>query len=185
MSVSGVQSAQIVYGNGSTQKSNPVIDATTSRKSNTDSVSISDAARVMAQKDAVEQSPQTNNEPYQLWIDDGSYSKELIYIPEEFKDLYPYALDPTKLGMKLDVDRSAAYGKLSSAEREDLSEYISTVSEHYRDERDARGIQSNHEFQTLTKNNEQLRNEIHQGIRERMFSDPRTVELMEEFGIKF
>ena len=169
MSVTGVQSAQIVYGNGSTQKSSPAIDTTTSRKSNTDSVSISDAARDIAK-----------NGPYQLW--DGYADKDLMCLPEKF---CPYVLEPGKLGMKLDPDRSAAYGRLSAGEREDLFEYISAVSKCCHEERNARGIQNQLEFQALIKNDDGLSNDIHQAIRERMLSDPRTVELMEEFGIQF
>lgn len=185
MSISGIQSTQMAYETVSSQKTNPSVDVAAERHALSDSVTISAAAREMNQHSAAAESGQATDGLYQPWIDDGSDNLELMYIPEQYEDLYPYALEPVKLGMSADTERRAAYGRLSSAEREDLSEYISTLSEHYRAERNARGIESNDEFQTLTADNEKLSNEIHQSIRERMLADPRTVELMQEFGIEF
>ncbi len=97
----------------------------------------------------------------------------------------PYVVEPVKLGMRADTDRSAAYANLSPDQKEDLSEYLSTVSEYYREVRDAAGIESNYEFRTSIKNNEILRNDIHQSIKNLMLSDSRTVELMNELGVDF
>ena len=123
--------------------------------------------------------------PHQRWLDDGSNNKELMYIPEEFSDLYPSVLEPVKLGMKADTDRSADYAALSPDQRESLFEYLSTVSTHYREVRDAKGIESNDEFRTSIKNNDLLRSDIHQSIKNHMLSDSRTVELMNQLGIQF
>lgn len=167
MNITGTQSTQSIYESYSQQNSKPAARSTPKSTANTDSVSISDAAKDIAK-----------NGPYQLW--DGYADKDLMCLPEEF---CPYVLEPAKLGMKLDPDRSAAYGRLSAGEREDLSEYISAVSKCCHEERNARGIQNQLDFQALIKNDNELSNDIHQAIRERMLADPRTVELMKEFEI--
>ncbi len=185
MSISEIQSVQMVYEKISSQKSTPTLDVTANSNTVTDTVTISDAAREKNQNSVTQESGQIFSGNYQLWLDDGSENTELMYIPEEFSDLYPYVVEPVKLGMRADTDRSAAYANLSPDQKEDLSEYLSTVSEYYREVRDAAGIESNYEFRTSIKNNEILRNDIHQSIKNLMLSDSRTVELMNELGVDF
>jgi len=106
----------------------------------------------------------------------------LARVPESGQDLIPFATTVFNEDMTIDPAREAASRALTPQQRKDHSEYMFKIINAFQDEYHSRGM-TFLDYEEQTKTNVALRDEIDQSMRERLWSDPRTVELMKEFDI--
>lgn len=106
----------------------------------------------------------------------------LARTPQSAQDLIPNATLVIREDQTIDPAREAAYEALSSQERQDHEEYMQNLVIAFRDEYESRDM-TFMDYEEQTKTDVALRDEIDQSLRERLWSDPRTAELMKEFGI--
>jgi hypothetical protein len=89
----------------------------------------------------------------------------------------------TQIGIPYSESRTARYDALSAREKKDLAEYQGTLHRYFREELDARGIQSAGDYYNQIVLDPETSEEVHQAVLQKLESDARAVQLMEYFGI--
>lgn len=192
MDITGIQSGFGGYRSPFTQESSkPAATSASARSTEAYRVNISEEARMLdtyapgskvvtVGNHQVIVAPDANgNYPSQQKLEEDW--DRLARIPQSSQDLIPYAT--VTIGPNgIDAAREKAYNELTPQEREDHSEYYFKVANAFRDEYLSRDMTFT-EYENLTRNNETLRDEIDLALRERLYADPRAVELMKQFGV--
>ena len=120
------------------------------------------------------------------------FSNGPVFVKGEPLPLIEYAITPESNSLLPPVvERTAKSGEqavvthsLAPDERIDLTEYLVTLEKTARQERESRGISSNAEYYSLIETDKNLENEIFQSVVDRLHTNPRAIELMEQFGVK-
>lgn len=176
MSISAVQSTEVANWEPFAQKNSlPGAEPTSNQSSGAYKVNISDEGRAMAEKAKIEYGGQVKNEPPPPGSSMINSDKEIMYIPEEYHDLFPDTLVLAKIGAPTYTGR-----KLNQEEIKNQNEYVGLLAQFYREERNAMGIQSNEDYLSQTRSNDRLKDEIYQAVRERLAADSRAMELRQK-----
>jgi len=188
VALSGIQSGQNVYNNLlASQGAKAQGPQTNDKTLKPDTVEISYEARARAEAAEVLKD-----------IPPGTYSEEtgipdvvreglrMFSIPGWMGEFTPRHSEADKiLGQPYSESNSALRDALSPSEKEDLSEYMHTLHQHYTDELRSRNL-TNIEFNKIRFHEDaSLSEEVHQAVRQRLAADPRALELMQEFGVTF
>jgi len=180
MNISVITSTQSVYGTTFTQKnSKPVDESASGRSVGADRVSISEAARAMAEKVKEEEGGQVKNGTSPTDSSNENLQDVLQYLPESYNNLLPDTMIVCKLGAP-----TYSGPMLSPEEVKDQNEYVDMLRNVFNEERQNKGVHSNKDYQNLTKNNDKLIGEIYQAVKEHLAADPRAIELMKSLHIK-
>lgn len=189
MQVSSTQTAQgAAYAQQNAKKTFTPISPFTSTQ--TDTVTLSAQARQMYAPGS--KVMMVGDHPVIVAPDDkGTYPSQekleedwnrLARIPQSAQDLIPHASFVIEEGLTIDAEREAAYEALSPQQRQDREEYMQKLIVAFREEYESRGM-TFMDYEEQTKTDFALRDEIDQSLRERLWADPRAVELMKEFDI--
>lgn len=107
---------------------------------------------------------------------------KLSRIPESAQDLIPVATLVIEEDGTINPMREAANKSLAPEQRQNLDEYMQKLAAAFKKEYESRGM-TFLDYEAQIKTDVALREEIDQSLREQLWSDPRTAELMNELGI--
>ena len=200
MNVTGAQAIQGTYNVYDRQGSKSATQSS-GKTSQTDSVSISEEGRTVAQsfQGGVSTDAEAgvksilahggharvvdvgNGKAVQLLDAEGNQLpiEEYGAFPAEYSSLLPHASHYFEDG-KIDQGRASAFGSLSQEERHSYMEYLSVLGREIGDERNIRGVKTHAEYNKMT---DEMKDDMYQAVLGRLSNDPRANELMELFKI--
>lgn len=109
---------------------------------------------------------------------------EAYSLPKWYADLSSdLTMVDTEIGIPYSQSRAARYDALSAREKKGLAEYQGTLHRYFREELDARGIESAEDYYNQIVLDPETSEEVHQAVLQKLESDARAVQLMEYFGI--
>ena len=178
------QASQQVYGKFNVNKHTfkpkgymPTQKPTGEQNAQSDTVQISEKAKTFVPKakddtNISEQSKILPVEAYSLpgWLGD--------FIPQ-------HIIMDSKLGQPYLESNSYLRDSLSSAEKENLSEYMQNLLTFYKDESEKRGIEGKEDYYNSIVLDQKpgLSEELRQAVRQRLIEDPRMMKLAQDFGV--
>jgi hypothetical protein len=178
------QASQQVYGNFDVNKytfiqegSSPTQEPTGVQNAQSDTVQISEKAKTFVQK---AQDDTTISEQ------DKILPVEAYSLPGWMGDFIPqHAIMDSELGQPYLESNSYLRDSLSSAEEDDLSEYMQNLFTFYKDESERRGIEGKEDYYNSIVLNQKpgLSEELRQAVYQRLIEDPRMMKLAQDFGV--
>ena len=178
------QATQQVYGEFGVNRhtviqkgSSPTQESTGIPSVQSDTVQISEEAKTFNQK---AEAITTKNEQ------DKILPVEAYSIPGWMGDFMPqHVMLDTKLGQPYLESNSYLRDSLSSAEKDDLSEYMQNLHTFYVDESKKRGINSLEDYYSSIVLNQKpgLSEELRQAVHQRLVEDPRMIKIAQHFGV--
>lgn len=157
--------------------SRPTQEPTGVQNAQSDTVKISGKAKAFVQK---AQGHSTISEQ------DKILPVEAYSLPGWMGDFIPqHVMVDTKLGQPYLESNSYLRDSLSSAERDDLSEYMQNLRTFYMDESERRGMEGVEDYYNSIVLNQKpgLSEELRQAVQQRLNEDPRMMELARHFGV--
>jgi hypothetical protein len=185
MSVSSVQSSQNVYTDHlfekTTNQSNVSQSGSTTEPY---TLSISDEANKLSRKS------QVNNNAIAGQAEDSnrmSYADlpvEAFFLPKWSNKWFPdLAVIEAKIGERYIDSKQYQYDSLSSKRKDELHEYTSTLHKYINEELKNHGIRDRVDYYTKFMQDDELSEEVHQAVTNRLAENPRLMGLMESFDI--
>lgn len=186
MSILGVQSRQDVYSSLFAQKSSTrPIESPFGRTTKSDTVHISEKAKELSQKAQTEKIA-TGQPDTATTISYDDLPVEAFAFPGWFSELIPdEAILDDKVGLSLSLpdNRQAHYDSSSGKSMDEIGEYLDTLLKYFQEEVENKGIGDNVDYYTSIVQDEKMSEEVHQAVKNRLFDDPRVMELMQYFGV--
>lgn len=178
------QASQQVYGKFDVNKytfmqkgSKTTQEPTGVQNAQSDTIQISEKAKTFVQK---AQDVTTISEQ------DKILPLEAYSLPGWMGDFIPqHVIADTKLGQPYLESNSHLRDSLSSAEKDDLSEYMQNLRTFYMDESERRGIEGLEDYYNSIVLNQKpgLSEELRQAVHQRLIEDPRMMKLAQHFGV--
>jgi hypothetical protein len=108
---------------------------------------------------------------------------EAYALPDWYADLHSdLTLLNTELGAPYSETNQARYDSLNSSDKRDLKEYHGYINDYFQEALQDRNISNPVDYYSFLKNDE-MNNEVQLEVQQKLANNPRSIELMDLFGI--